>query len=156
MLDYRNPSELARWLDNWSALVIPQTFAEGASPAEITALGARQIVKARSPFLLLAIPPVGITLFLLERAQVQSRPEIAALVVIASLVAIVWIFHWTMRYQDRRLDQAAIALTKNPVSYIQAVDRAAQTLPWTPTYPLWFKRDSIESRSAAIRGIRSF
>jgi hypothetical protein len=151
VVGYRSADELVRWLDKWQAIVIPSGFAEGAPQAEVQAIGVRQTLEARGMFFWIGLAVACLPVYAGFWAGDHRRPLIAILAFFASLACEVVLFHWALRREDRRLDRAAVALTKDPEAYIQAIERATRTLPFTPTFPFWFRRDSIEARAAAIR-----
>jgi hypothetical protein len=145
--DCGSASELARFIEDSKSPVIPRAFAEGASEAEIHALVTRQKLDPRNRYLILGLTlPLG----LVPTIWLKVNHSLEIVIFATFIVAQVCFFRWAMRRQDRRLDLDALKITKDPTAYIQAIERAARTLAWTPTLPFWFRRDSIETRTRLI------
>jgi hypothetical protein len=55
-----------------------------------------------------------------------------------------------MRREDLLLDKAAVALTGDPISYLSAIERAANFTPREQRFPWWFRPVTLQARREAI------
>lgn len=150
IVDCEDAAKVMEWLSTRHAVVVPAWFRREAGNEECIAFGARQLVTPRMRLILANIMPSLWAMAACTWAKIHGRPDVAAAAGVASLVGAILLARASLRWQDRFLDQAVVALTGDAEACCRAIQLAERRMPLAPRYPFWFRRDPAAVRCAAI------